>query len=125
MKNQLLLSIKMLPSIYQPGVILAAEEIEKRGYADAVDPDLQPEDDPRRKWPYYISTSFMVAYETGELDKELLRTSPILLEEGIRQLTKFITIADLFAKVCAATMIAIPLMAYFSQMANSMAHAFG
>ena len=125
MKNQLLLSVKMLPSVYQSGVVAAAQDIEKRGYADAVDPDMQAEDDPRRAWPYYISTSFMVAYETGELDVQLLRSAPILLDEGIRALTKFITIADFVAKICAATMIAIPLMAYFSQMANSMAHAFG
>lgn len=124
LKEQLILSVKTLPACYQQGVIKMAEEVEKRGIADAADPDKQEPDDPRQQWPFYISIAFITAHETDQIDKEMGRCAPILIEEGIRQLTKAIAVADFIAKIAAAGMIAMPLMAYFSQMANSLTKAF-
>lgn len=123
-KQQLLLSVKMLPDCLQEGVILMASQVEKRGRADAADPDLQPEDDPRREWPFYISSSFMNAHETGNLSREMERVAPILIEDGLKQLNKVIAVADIFAKLAAAIMIALPMLGYFSQLANSLTKAF-
>lgn len=123
-KQQLLLSVKTLPECYREGVLLMASELEKRGHADSADPDKQPEDDPRQEWPYYIATAFITAHETGRIDQEMRRCAPILIEEGLKGLTKLTVKADLVAKVAAAGMIALPLMAYFTQLANSLAAAF-
>lgn len=123
-KQQLLLSVKTLPSCLQDGVLLMAAEVEKRGHADAADPDKQPEGDPRRNWPFYIGTAFITSHETGRIDLEMQRCAPILVEDGVKLLTRFITGADLLAKVLAAGMIAMPLMAYFSQLANSLTKSF-
>lgn len=123
-KQQLLLSAKTLPACLQEGVLLMASEVEKRGHADAADPDKQAEGDPRRDWPFYIGTAFITSHETGRIDTEMQRCAPILIEDGIKLLTRFITGADLLAKVLAAGMIAMPLMAYFSQLASSLTHSF-
>ena len=123
-KQQLLLSTKTLPECYQEGVLLMASEVEKRGIADSADPDKQPENDPRRAWPFYIVTALITAHETGKVDEEMQRCAPILIDEGVRKLTQFISVADIVAKTAAATMIGIPLMAYFTQMSSSLTKAF-
>lgn len=124
MKQQLLLSVKTLPECYQQGVLNMADEVEKRGIADAGDSDKQPEDDPRREWPFYIVTAFVTAHETGRIDQEMERCAPILVDEGMRQITQVLSVADLIAKLLASIMIGLPLMAYFSQMASSLTKAF-
>lgn len=123
-KQQLLFSVKTLPDVYQEGVYLMADEVDKRGRADAADPDKQLEDDPRREWPYYISAAFMNAHETGRIDLEFERVAPILVEEGLKEITKFTAIVDVFAKVASAGMIALPMMAYFTQLSGALTKAF-
>jgi type IV pilus assembly protein PilC len=124
MKQQLLLSVKTLPECYRLGVTNMADEVEKRGIADSADSEKQIDEDPRREWPFYIVTAFITAHETGRLDEEMQRCAPILVEEGLKQITAVLAVADLFAKLCASVMIGLPLMAYFSQMANSLTKAF-
>lgn len=124
-KQQLILSVKTLPECYQEGVLLMADEVEKRGIADSADPDKQPEDDARRAWPFYIVTAFVTAHETGGIDEEMKRCAPILIDEGVRKLTQFISVADVISKALAAAMIGMPLMAYFTQLSSSLTKAFG
>ena len=123
-KQQLYLSVKTLPECYRQGVVNMAEEVEKRGIADAADPEKQTPEDPRQEWPFYIVTAFVTGHETGRLDNEIQRCAPILIDEGVRGITKVLAIADIVAKLLAAIMIGLPLMAYFSQMANSLTKAF-
>ena len=123
-KQQLQLSIKTLPACYRAGVERMAEEVEKRGIADSADPDKQHELDPRKEWPFYIAVAFITSHETGRTDQEMQRCAPILIDEGVKLLTKAIAAADIVAKLLAAQMIAIPLLAYFQQMASSLSKAF-
>lgn len=123
-KQQLLLSAKTLPECYRQGVLNMAAEVEKRGIADSGDPDKQPADDPRQEWPFYIVTAFVTAHETGRVDQEMQRCAPILVDEGLKQITGVLAVADLMAKLAASVMIGLPLMAYFSQMASSLTKAF-
>lgn len=123
-KMQLILSVKTLPLCFREGVEKMAAEVEKRGIADSSDPEKQEDTDPRKEWPFYIAAAYMTAHETGRIDLEMQRCAPILIEEGVKKITKFVAGADLFAKVSAAVMIAVPLLAYFSQMANSLTKAF-
>lgn len=124
MKAQLLLSVKTLPEVYQDGVFMMAEEVEKRGRADSADPDKQIEGDPRKDWPYYIASAFINAHETGNLDQEMTRIAPILVNEGTKSIAKFTAIADVVAKLIAAGMIAMPMFAYFAQLSYSLTKAF-
>ena len=123
-KTQLTLSAKGLPDCLQEGVLLMAAQVEKRGRADAANPDLQEDDDPRKEWPFYVSTAFMNAHETGDLCAEMERIAPILIDEGLKQLNKVLGVADIIAKFTAAILIALPMLGYFSQMANSLTKAF-
>lgn len=123
-KQQLLLSLGSLPEVYKEGVLLMAYEVEKRGRADSADPEKQEEGDPRRNWPYYIAASFINAHETGRLDKEMARVAPILIDEGVKSLDKSIAILDVIVKFLVAGLIAMPLMAYFTQMSYALTKAF-
>jgi len=124
-RQQLLLSAKTLPRAYQEGVFLMAEEVLKRGIADSADPDKQAEGDPRQIWPFYIATAFITAHETGQIDQEMKRCAPVLIDDGMRKLTQVMTVADLVAKVLAAAMIGFPLTSYFMQLSSSLTNAFG
>ncbi|MDM7481620.1 MAG: type II secretion system F family protein [Halomonas sp.] len=124
-KQQLLLSRKTLPSALQDGVLLMAREVQKRGVADAADPERQAEGDPRTQWPFYISTAFLIAHETGRVDEEMQRCAPLLIEDGLKKISQFIGVADLVAKTLAAVMIGLPLVSYFMQMASSLTKSFG
>ena len=123
-KQQLQLSVKTLPECYREGVHLMASEVEKRGHADSADPDKQEEGDPRKEWPFYIAVAFITAHETGRIDQEMQRCAPILIDDGMKQLTKVIAVADIIAKLLASGMISVPLMGYFSQLSNSLTKAF-
>lgn len=123
-RQQLSFTAQTLPGIYQEGFVKAAQEVEKRGRTDSVDPEKQEINDPRRDWPYFFSIGIMNSHETGVLQEEMERVSKILQDEGKRKMERFVAVVDLIAKVVAATMIAIPTMAYFSQLATTMAKAF-
>lgn len=123
-KVQLVYSARTLPELYRDGVLLIADEVEKRGLADASDPDKQVEDDPRQQIPFYISAAFMNAHETGQLAREMDRVAPILLEEGGRDLTRIIGALDIVAKLVAASLIGLPMVAYFTQLSSALTKAF-
>lgn len=123
-KQQLSFTAQTVPGPYQEGFVKAAQEVEKRGRTDSVDPEKQDASDPRRAWPYFFSIGIMNSHETGVLQEEMERVSKILQDEGKRKMERFVAVVDLIAKIVAATMIAIPTLAYFSQLATTMAKAF-
>ena len=115
-KDRFLVPAKILPGNLSDGVKLFAEEIELRGLASAADPDMQPDGDPRKKWPFYVCSAIMVAHETGRLDKELERVAPALIKEGFLLIEKTVQIANIIALVLAGMLIITPLAAYYWQM---------
>jgi len=123
-KQQVQLSYKTLPDIWHPSALAFASDIEKKGLNAACDPEKLPPNDPRASWPFYISTAFQIAFETGKIHQEMRQIAPLMLADGLRQLSAAITVADAFAKLSAAIMIGVPLLAYFNQMANSLTAAF-
>jgi type II secretory pathway component PulF len=119
-ENKLLMPAGMMPSSLQEGVHLAVKDIRKRGLGDSVDPEKQEEGDPRKNWPFYIGTAFIIANETGRLDQELLRVAPSMLKEGFMGIEKIIKLANIIALVIAGFFIALPLAAYYMQMGASL-----
>ena len=106
-----------LPKHFQDGVLALKFDISlnNRNMADAVDPDKQEPDDPRLDFPFYITNAFMVAEQTGEVDRELLRVAPSLLSDGMKRMGKIISLANMGATVLAAFFITAPLGAYYTQ----------
>jgi type II secretory pathway component PulF len=92
--EMLILSSKILPANMRDGVILMASEVERRGLSEAGDPRRQAEDDPRRQWPMYIGIAFVSAGQTGDIEVEMKRIAPELIDEGMRTLTIIIQAAS-------------------------------
>jgi hypothetical protein len=82
--------------------------------ADAADPAKQPPGDARAIWwPFYIANAFIVAEQTGGVDKELLRVAPSLIKDGVKTLNKVIAVANAVALALSAFLIVSPLAAYY------------
>ena len=91
------LSSKILPENMRTGVLLMANEVERRGLSDAGDPKKQPDDDPRRLWPIYIGIAFVGAGQTGDIEAEMTRIAPELIDEGMRTLKIIIQVTSYVA----------------------------
>ena len=84
---------------------------------------LNPGDPRSIWWPFYISNAFIVAEQTGEIDKELLRVAPSLIKDGERTLNRVIAIANFLALVISGTLIISPLAAYYSEIFSAIRNA--
>lgn len=76
--------------------------------------------DPRANWwPFYISNAFVIAEQTGAIDKELMRVAPSLIKDGTKTLGRAIAILNFIALVISATLIVSPLAAYYIEIFNA------
>jgi type II secretory pathway component PulF len=121
--DELTLTLDILPIPLRAGVRLMADEVVSRGIANSADGEKQDDDDPRRGWPFYITTAFIVAEQTGDLNKSLLKAAPIMIKDGTKLLTFSLKIANNLALVLAGVMITVPLVAYYLQLAASLTGA--
>ena len=98
--------------------------VNNRSMSDAADLSLQTPGDQRTTWwPFYISNAFIVAEQTGEVDRELLRVAPSLIKEGVKTLETVIAIANVFALALAAALIVSPLAAYYIEIFDAIRQA--
>ena len=84
---------------------------------------LTPSDLRVQWWPFYISNAFIVAEQTGEIDKELLRVAPSLIKDGVRTLNRVIAVANVFALIFSGLLIVSPLAAYYSEIFSAIRNA--
>lgn len=106
----------VLPSGMNESVIAFERDltVSHRAMSDAVDPEKLPADDLRVVWwPFYISNAFIVAEQTGAIDKELLRVAPSLIKDGMKKLDSVIAVANVVALAVSAFLIVSPLAAYY------------
>lgn len=90
--------------------------VNNRSLSDSADLAKLAIDDPRTKWwPFYISNAFVVAEQTGTIDKELLRVAPALIKEGVRTLNRVVAFANVVALAVSALLIVSPLAAYYTE----------
>ncbi len=123
--SKLTMPVGVLPQKLQAGVHLASKEAVSRGLADCVDPDKQKSGDPRLDWPYYIPVAFIVANETGRLDRELGRVVDPMLAEGFELFDKSIQFVNVLALGIAGLIITLPLVAYYMQLGASLRNVMG
>lgn len=116
-------SAAVLPRSLRGGVQKMAEELSVRGIADAADPEKQPADDPRQHWPYFISTAFMVANETGRVDKEMLRVAPSLMNEGFTRVAAVMKTVNVAMLGLAGLLLISPLAAYYTELGRMLQRA--
>lgn len=84
---------------------------------------LSPTDPRTIWWPFYISNAFIVAEQTGEIDKELLRVAPSLIKDGEITLKRVIAVANFAALVISGILIISPLAAYYSEIFSAIRNA--
>lgn len=106
-----------------PGVLRESIDVFERdlsgnnlSMSDSADLAKLPPDDPRtRWWPFYIANAFIVANQTGEVDKELLRVAPALINEGVKKVNRAIAVANVVAMALSAALTVSPLAAYYTE----------
>lgn len=106
-----------LPGIFSSAILKVKDDIaiHHRKMADAFDPEKQAPDDPRQFLPFYITNAFIIAEQTGDIEQELLRAAPAMLDDGMRYMEKAISYANLGATLLAAIFIVAPLGVYYMQ----------
>lgn len=121
----LTLTSRVMPEGLRAG-ILAFEydlRVNNVGMAVAADPRKQSESDPRREWPFYISTAFMKAANTGEIDVELSRVTPSLIKDAVKKFNLAMATANVVAMMIAGMWIALALSAIYVPMFSAISHA--
>lgn len=114
--DMLMLSARTLPTVMQSGVILMASEVVTKGLAAAGDPQQQSDDDPRKRWPYYVGIAFKVADRTGMIDAEMQRVARILIEYGSARLLLYIQLADNAILIFSAITLFLPFAAHYYEL---------
>lgn len=114
--EMLTLSSRILPENMRSGVLKMAGEVERRGLSEAGDPRRQPEDDPRLRWPIYIGIAFVSAGQTGNIEQEMTRIAPELIDEGMRTLKVIISVSSYVAVALTGLLTAFaPALMIFEQ----------
>ena len=124
--NALNMTSKVLPLSGREAVDKASTEIDRRGLAESMDPEAQPDPtDPRHVIPFYVANAFLVADQTGRLDVELERVAPAMLKEGFRGVEKGLKSLMMVSMIVAALLVITPFIAYYVQLGKSIQAALG
>lgn len=116
----------VLPAGMRDSVLVFERDltVNHRSMSEAVDLPALAADDPRVAWwPMYICNAFIIAEQTGTIDKELLRVAPPLIKEGRKTLDAVIATANVAALALAATFIISPLAAYYVEIFSAIKQA--
>lgn len=115
-------SLKLTAPVLPGGLRASIDAFERdlsannRSMSASADLSKLGRDDPRSIWwPFYIGNAFIVAEQTGEIDKELLRVSPALIKEGVRTLNRVVAVANVVALAVSGLLIVAPLAAYYTE----------
>lgn len=112
----------VLPGALRQSIDAFEHDLSKNNLSMSDSSDLAKlsQSDPRSQWwPFYISNAFIVAEQTGVIDKELLRVAPALIKEGVKRLDSIIAVANVAALAVSAALIISPLAAYYTEIFSS------
>lgn len=121
----LILTSRVMPERLRPGILAFEHDlrVNNLGMDVAANPSKQREDDPRREWPFYISTAFMTAERTGHIDVELLRVSPSLIKDAVKKFNKTMFTTNVIAMMVAGSLLAVSLAAIYVPLFSAISHA--
>jgi type IV pilus assembly protein PilC len=121
----LMLTIKVLPGKLQAGISAFERDLSVNNLPmeQAANPKRHGAGDPRAEWPLYIGRAFIVGERTGEIDVELLRVSPLLVENGTKMINRSVHIANIVAMVFAGSLIAMSFAAIYLPMFSALKNA--
>lgn len=113
----------VLPRVMRPSVDAFVRDLSahNRPMGEAANLATKDADDPRVVWwPFFISHAFLVAEQTGAVDRELLRVAPALIKEGTRALERAITWAHAAALALSGLLIGSAFAAYYGGVLGAM-----
>lgn len=115
--TRLKMAAESMPSIYQEEVNLLIYDLAERnmGIADAINPDKQDEDDPRRKWPMLFTSALMNYEVSGNMGEELQAVVDDLEEDGRESIAGPISILKLVGMLTAVSSIMFPMASYLME----------
>lgn len=116
----------VLPATLQESIDIFERDlsVHNRSMYEAANLSKLDADDARVKWwPFYISNAFLVAEQTGEIDRELLRVAPPLIKEGVKAMNNVIAAANVVALAVSAFLIVAPLGAYYTEIFTAIQQA--
>ncbi|CAM3784121.1 type II secretion system F family protein [Vreelandella rituensis] len=120
-RESLMITERTLPEPMREAIQRISSDLAKNvALETTVNTDKLDDDDPRKQWlPFFITTAFITAAQTGRLDESLERVSPELIWQGTRRLGQVIFVAQLIAIAMAAGMIVTPMAAMLIEMIAS------
>lgn len=117
--NALSLTAPVLPALLRESVELFERDlsVNNKSMSESADTAQLPETDPRVIWwPVFISNAFIVAEQTGDIEKELMQVAPRIVKEGVARLEGVILIATAVTMALAGLLIVSPLAAFYSEL---------
>lgn len=123
----LVLTAPVLPMILRESIERFERDLTvlSRPMDEAADLECQASDDPRTQWwPFYIANAFIVAESTGQVDVELERVTPSLINEGTATIERFVDWASVIILVLAGVAIVSPIVIYYLEAFNGLRDAF-
>ena len=108
-------SKQVLPERLREPVTYIEKGIAEVGMDEISNVDRFAKDDIRHKMPFMLMAAFSVASQTGDLEAELNKICPILIEEGKKNMTAAVSTLNGVATGVAGLLIAAPMIAYLLQ----------
>lgn len=104
----ILLTVNLMPVSLRDGLVAFERDISVNNLSleEAANSAMLHADDPRQEWPLFVRRAFIVGDRTGDLDGEMQRIAPELLEQGITKISLSIELANIGATVVAGLLAA-------------------
>lgn len=111
-------SKKVLPERLREPVTYMEKGITEVGMEEISNADRFAREDVRQKIPFMLMAAFNVASQTGDLEAELNKNCPILIDEAKKSMAGAVSTLKTMATVIAALLIAAPMIAWLLQVSK-------
>ncbi len=113
------LTAPVLPALLRESVELFERDlsVHNKTMSESADTAQLAESDARVVWwPVFISNAFIIAEQTGDIEKELMQVAPRIVKEGVATLERVIFITTAVTMALAGILIVSPLAAFYSEL---------
>lgn len=104
----ILLTVDLMPVSLRDGLVAFERDISVNNLSleQAANVGALRADDPRQEWPLFIRRAFIVGDRAGDLDGEMQRIAPELIQQGVAKISVSIELGNVGATVLAGLLAA-------------------